>query len=89
MDYLGEAGITQTCLFKLHNLVQTHADTYALLLTSERSHAFILKDLTENYYVIRSGFTSGYSGEGAKGLAKALTLLSKLILDKIMDSTSL
>ena len=78
VDYLGEAGITQTCLFKLHNLVQTHADlSYALLLTSEQSHAFILKDLTENYYVIRSGFTSGYSGEGAKGLAKALTLLSK------------
>lgn len=47
------------------------------MLTSEQSHAFILKDLTENYYVIRSGFTSGYSGEGLKGLAKALTLLSK------------
>ena len=59
-------------------MIQTHADlSYALLLTSEQSHAFILKDLTENYYVIRSGFTSCYSGEGPKGLAKALALLSK------------
>lgn len=78
VDYLGEVGITETCLLSLHNLIQTHADlSYALLLTSEQSHAFILKDLTENYYVIRSGFTSGYSGEGPKGLAKALALLSK------------
>lgn len=78
VDYLGEARITETCLFSLHNLIRTHADlSYALLLTSEQSHAFILKDVTENYYVIRSGFTSGYSGEGPKGLAKALILLEK------------
>ncbi|MCO8089637.1 TIGR02391 family protein [Acinetobacter indicus] len=70
--------MTETCLFSLHNLVQTHADlSYALLLTSEQSHAFILKDLTENYYMIRAGFTSGYLGEGPKGLAKALSLLEK------------
>ena len=49
VDYLGEEGITETCLLSLHNLIQTHADlSYALLLTSEQSHAFILKDLTEN-----------------------------------------
>ncbi len=78
VDFLGEAGITETCLFRLHNLVQTQTDlSYALLLTSEQSHAFILKDTTENYYVIRSGFKSGYPGEGPKGLAKALALLNK------------
>ena len=78
IDYLGEAGITEKCLFSLHNLIQTHADlSYALLFTSEKSHAFILKDATENYYIIRAGFTSGYPGEGPKGLAKALYLLKK------------
>ncbi|OAL76345.1 TIGR02391 family protein [Acinetobacter terrae] len=78
IDYLGEAGITETCIYSLCNLIQTHADlSYALLLTNGQSHAFILKNLNENYYIIRSGFTSGYSGEGPKGLAKALTILRK------------
>lgn len=78
IDYLGETGITETCLYSLYNLIQTHADLiYALLLTNDQSHAFILKDSTENHYIIRSGFTSGYFGEGPKGLAKALTILSR------------
>lgn len=82
VDYLGNIGITDTCLFSLYNLIQTHADlSYALLLTNDQTHAFILKDLTENYYIIRAGFTSGYSGEGPKGLAKALTILRKHQID--------
>lgn len=92
VDYLGEAGITETCLFSLHNLVQTHADlSYALLLTSEQSHAFTLKDLTENYYMIRAGFTSGYFGEGPKGLAIALSLLKRhqIETEEILVSTKL
>lgn len=92
VDYLGETGITETCLLRLHNLVQTQVDlSYALLLTSEQSHAFILKDSSENYYVIRSGFTSGYSGEGPKGLAKALDLLKKhrIETEEILVSTKL
>lgn len=63
------------------------------MLTSEQSHAFILKDATENYYIIRAGFTSGYLGEGPKGLAKALSVLEKhrieteeiLILTKLLN----
>lgn len=92
VDYLGEAGSTETCLFNLHNLVQIQADlSYSLLLTSEQSHSFILKDSSENYYVIRSGFTSGYSGEGPKGLAKALDLLKKhrIETEEILVSTKL
>lgn len=78
IDYLGEAGITETCLYSLCDLIQIHSDlNTALLLTNDQSHAFLLKDLTENYYIIRSGFTSGYPGEGPNGLAKALTILRK------------
>lgn len=93
-DYLGESGVTETCLYSLCNLIQTHADlSYALLLTYEQSHALILKDESNTYNIIRSGFTSGYSGEGPKGLAKALTILNKhqieieeiLITSKVMD----
>lgn len=62
----------------LCNLIQTHSDlTYALLLTNEQTHAFIIKDENESFYVIRSGFTSGYMGEGPRGLATALTLLKR------------
>ena len=92
VDFLGEAGITESCLFSLHNLIQTHANlSHALLLTSEQSHAFILKNQTENYYVIRSSFTSGYLGEGPKGLAKALALLSKhrIETEEILVTTKL
>ncbi|MBJ9954877.1 MULTISPECIES: TIGR02391 family protein [unclassified Acinetobacter] len=94
IEYLGEVGITQTCLLSLYNLLQTHSDlSYALLLTSDQTHALILKDQFESYYIIRSGFTSGYSGEGPKGLATALTILNKheveteeiLISSKIMN----
>lgn len=77
-DYLGEAGVTETCLYSLFNLLQTHADlSYALLLTNNQFHAFIIKDKSNSYYIIRSGFTSGYPGEGPKGLVKALTILNK------------
>ncbi|MDH2593267.1 TIGR02391 family protein [Acinetobacter nosocomialis] len=78
VEYWGNQGITQTCLMSLCNLIQTHSDlTYALLLTNEQTHAFIIKDQNESFYVIRSGFTSGYIGEGPRGLATALTLLKR------------
>ncbi|MCG9492560.1 TIGR02391 family protein [Acinetobacter pittii] len=78
VEYWGNQGITQTCLMSLCNLIQTHSDlTYALLLTNEQTHAFIIKDENESLYVIRSGFTSGYMGEGPRGLAIALTLLKR------------
>jgi hypothetical protein len=78
VEYWGNQGITETCLMSLCNLIQTHSDlTYALLLTNEQTHAFIIKDENESFYVIRSGFTSGYMGEGPRGLATALTLLKR------------
>lgn len=81
-NYLGEAGVTETCLYSLCNLIQTNTDlSYALLLTNDQSHGFILTDQSDSYYIIRSGFTSGYPGEGPKGLAKALTILNKHQID--------
>lgn len=78
IEYLGEKGITQRCLVSLSNLIQTNPNlTYALLLTNNQNHALIIKDIFESYFVIRSGFASGYTGEGAKGLAAALSLLEK------------
>lgn len=82
IDYLGQIGVTATCLYSLCNLIQTNADlTDARLLTSDQFHAFIFKDQFDYYYIIRSGFSSGYPGEGPKGLAKALAILKKHQID--------
>ncbi|GAC1371640.1 MAG: hypothetical protein NVS3B3_05200 [Aquirhabdus sp.] len=78
IQYLGSDGITQFCLTVITNLLQTHSDfDSALLLTCDTQHAFIVKDQFENHYVIKSGFGSGYHGEGSKGLAKAIYLFQK------------
>ncbi|MBF7695870.1 TIGR02391 family protein [Acinetobacter rathckeae] len=82
IDYLAQAGVTETCLYSLCNLIQTNVDfTDARLLTSEQAHAFIFKDQFGRYYIIRSGFASGYSGEAPKGLAKALAILRRHQID--------
>ncbi|WP_168407563.1 TIGR02391 family protein [Acinetobacter indicus] len=92
VEYLGYAGITLSCLQSLCKTLQTHSDlTTALLLTNDQVHAFLLKDDSGTYYVIRSGFTSGYSGEGPKGLAIALSLLKRhqIETEEILVSTKL
>lgn len=78
IQYLGDNGVTQDCIIALANLIQTHSELeFALLLSCDNYHGFVIQDHRENFYVIRSGFTSGYPGEGPKGLAKALVLLEK------------
>lgn len=82
IDYLAQAGVTETCLYSLCNLIQTNVDfTDARLLTSDQFHAFIFKDQFDSYYIIRSGFSSGYAGEGPEGLAKALATLRRHQID--------
>ncbi|MEJ5033527.1 TIGR02391 family protein [Acinetobacter sp. MYb177] len=94
VEYIGTNGITQACLKSLCNLIQTNPYlSYALILTADQSHAIIITDESASFYIIRSGFTSGYPGEGPKGLAKALTIFNKheieteetLITTKIMN----
>jgi len=72
-DFLGEARVTETCLYSPCNLIQTNANLSYALLTNDQSHALIIKDQSDRYHIIRSG----YSGKGLKGLAKALKFLRK------------
>lgn len=76
IQYLGTC-YTQDCLEALGFILQTQKNIKeAKLLSNNGYHAFLI--LSErNTYIIRSGFTSGYFGEGAKGLASALQLLLK------------
>lgn len=76
IQYLGTP-YTQDCLDAIGVILQTQ--TYiekALLLSCNQIHAYLIKS-NRNTYVIRSGFSSGYSGEGPKGLASSLQLLLK------------
>lgn len=74
IQYLGTC-YTQDCLEALGFILQTQKNVKeAKLLSNNGYHAFLI--LSErNTYIIHSGFTSGYLGEGSKGLASALQLL--------------
>lgn len=76
IQYLGTP-YTQDCLEAIGFILQTQ--TYiekALLLSCNQAHAYLIKS-HRNTYIIRSGFSSGYFGEGPKGLASSLQLLLK------------
>lgn len=76
IQYLGTP-YTQDCLDAIGIILQTQTRIEkALLLSCNQAHAYLIKS-HRNTYIIRSGFSSGYSGEGPKGLASSLQLLLK------------
>lgn len=96
IQYHGVAGVTADCRTAIERLLlcQPSLDTALLLTASEDasvSHAFLLTSPTGIQTAIKSGFSSGYGGEGPRGLARALKLfeLHKVELDEIDVSTSI
>ena len=76
MQYLGRPGITASCIRAITSLIQCGEDIKkAKLLSSGTTHAFILLNHLNQASAIRSGFSSGYTGEGPRGLATALQIL--------------
>lgn len=76
IQYLGTP-YTQDCIESIGFILQTQTQIEkALLLSYNHTHAYLIKS-HRNIYVIRSGFHSGYSGEGPKGLASSLQLILK------------
>lgn len=76
IQYLGTP-YTQDCIEAIGYILQTQTQIeQALLLSCNHTHAYLIKS-HRNTYIIRSGFTSGYPGEGPKGLASSLQLLLK------------
>ncbi|AXY57083.1 TIGR02391 family protein [Acinetobacter chinensis] len=90
IQYLGTP-YTQDCLDAIGIILQTqiHIEK-ALLLSCNQAHAYLIKS-HRNTYIIRSGFRSGYPGEGPKGLASSLQLLLKhnIAVDEINISEKL
>lgn len=84
VEYHGSNGITQDCLDAIARLIQfgDRIET-AILLSGPadewncRTHAFLLMLEYGLPVVIATGFSSGYGGEGCKGLSKALQLLQR------------
>ncbi|MEK0363876.1 TIGR02391 family protein [Pseudomonas sp. CBC3] len=80
IQYLGTA-FTQPCLEAIRSLIQHRIpiSTIKLLTAPEGQssrHGFLMGTEQDELIAIRPGFTSGYCGEGPRGLASALQILS-------------
>lgn len=78
IEYHGLPGITSHCLRAIVRLIH-FGDVVekAALVSCENRHAFILALEYDRQIAIKSGFSSGYPGEGPRGLSKALLLLER------------
>jgi hypothetical protein len=78
IQYLGRDGITASCIKAVTQLLSSgSAFNNALLLTCGQEHAVLLCGQYEDFVAVKSGFSSGYCGEGPRGLATVLLLLQR------------
>lgn len=74
--YHGVAGVSQDCLDAVLNLLMGRsAIRQVRLLSAAGSHALLLSTEFDDLIAIKSGFSSGYSGEGPNALSKVLCAL--------------
>lgn len=92
IQYSGIPGISALCFDAVKRFVQ-HDDriTEAKILSADETHCLLLKLMSEETVAIKSGFSSGYRGEGPRTFAQVLSLLSALDveIDEIDVSTEL
>ena len=78
IQYIGLDGITSSCLKAMACLISSGEQIKkAFLLTHDSSHGFLLTTEMGEVIAVKSGFSSGYAGEGPRGLATALKLLDR------------
>lgn len=78
IEYHGLAGVTQSCLDAIVRLIGSGEKIkHASILTCGQMHCILLKNLIGDRVAIKTGFSSGYPGEGPTGLAVALQLLRR------------
>lgn len=80
MEYHGVSGSTADCVLAVERLLQhgPRANNCVILSHDENTvshHALMITTYNGDQIFIRSGFTSGYDGEGPRGFAKVLSLL--------------
>lgn len=89
IQYLGEPGVSQHCRKAVMDLVQGgHVLVEAKLLTYRTaysaSHCLLIRSNYDVLYAVKSGFASGYPGEGPRTLSYVLELL-RLVCDDINE----
>jgi hypothetical protein len=98
METHGKDGITKSCLDAIVRLLSFGERIEKAVLLScidsskeHGTHGFLLVDCFEDTFCIRTGFTSGYSGEGPTGLSSALLLLLKhgVEIDEVLVSNAI
>ena len=76
LQYVGTPGISQDCLDAILRFLQFgDVIKQARLLTAANRHCFLLHVNGRFWVAVKSGFGSGYGGEGPKALAMVLQIL--------------
>lgn len=76
IQYVGLAGISQACRDAVIQILQSGTRlTKAWILSCEGVHCLLLHTDTEGHIAVKSGFASGYGGEGPHAFSYALQLL--------------
>lgn len=78
IQYLGESGLSGSCLTALRRLVAwLNRPNLARLISADGCHAFLFSFTDDGTIVVKDGFSSGYRGEGPSALAEALLLVQE------------
>lgn len=77
IEYFGTAGISEHCLRAIKRLIQNDENIEeARVLSAHQVHCFLLRLEQGGLIAVKSGFSSGYNGEGPRAFARALKLLA-------------
>lgn len=77
IQFSGTSGITQSCVNAVLRYLQFgDSISKVSIVTNKQSHALVLYTEHHEVIAIKSGFTSGYLGEGPSGFAYVLSLLN-------------
>jgi hypothetical protein len=76
IEYSGQAGVSASCKEAIMRLLQ-YGDqiTHARILSCSNDHCLLLTVNSGDVIAVKSGFTSGYSGEGPRTFSFVLRLL--------------
>lgn len=78
IEYHGIPGVTRECIEAVVRLIHFgNRIEKARILTCQHDHCFLLSVDLGDYIAIKSGFASGYLGEGSRGFSTVLQILKR------------
>ena len=89
IEYAGMGGTTKPCIEAVQRFLQFgDQPSHARILTCATHHGLLLKFGEYDFVAVKSGFGSGYAGEGSHGFAYVLELLQahEVPIDEIVVS---